>query len=488
MAFTTQAQIDENSKLFKALAIEDSTFFERSFNRCDFDYLDKHIANDLRFYHDQAGVVDRAAFLKSVKENICSNPDKKPIRKLESGSLTVFPLHNNGKLYGAIQKGIHHFYIREKGKPDVWTSTAKFTTVWIKEDNTWKMSEVLSFDHQSSNPPGQKASEPEQNESEKDKPQKDEIETLLKECKVPALGLGIINNGKLTKVETYGTLDGQTTTPYNAIFKVASLTKPIFAMTVLKLIDQGQIRLNEPLHKYWIDPEIAKDKRYKKLTPRLVLSHQTGFPNWRYLTKSKKLAFQFEPGTKYQYSGEGFEYLRKAIEKKLGKSIEEIAKEVLFKPAGMTDTRFWWDKTMDETRYAQNFDVKGKKIPTEKYYEANAAANLLTTVEDYGKFVAYVANGAGLSQKLLKEMQTSQIKLKANNHFGLGWELLTNLSNGEYAMVHSGKDPGVSTLAVVFPKSKKGYIIFLNGDNMFKVYEKLLTHRLYLGNDLWDRK
>ncbi|OJJ16479.1 serine hydrolase [marine bacterium AO1-C] len=474
IAFATQAQIDENSELFKTLAIEDSTFFERSFNRCDFDYLDKHIASDLRFYHDQAGMVDRAAFFKSIKENICSNPDKKPIRRLEPGSLSVFPLHNNGKLYGAIQNGVHHFYIREKDKPDVWTSTAKFTSVWIKEEGVWKMSEVLSFDHQSSTPPGGKKITG--------------IEALLKECKVPALGLGIIKDGKLTRVETYGTLDGQTTTPYNAIFKVASLTKPIFAITVLKLIDQGKVKLDERLYKYWIDPEIAKDKRHKKLTPRLVLSHQTGFPNWRYLTKDKKLTFQFDPGTKYQYSGEGFEYLRKAIEQKLGKSLEELAKEVLFTPVGMTDTRFWWDKTMDESRYAQNFDVKGKKIPTEKYYKANAAANLLTTVGDYGKFVAYVTNGAGLSKSLLQEMQKSQIKIKPNNHFGLGWELLTNLSKGEYAMVHSGKDPGVSTLAVIFPKSKNGYVIFLNGDNIFKIYEHLLKHRLYLGNDLWDRK
>ncbi len=314
------------------------------------------------------------------------------------------------------------------------------------------------------------------------------ITQLLKDNKVPALGLGIIDNGRLTNVEVYGTLDGETTAAYNTIFKVASLTKPVFAVTVLKLIDSGQLALDEPLHSYWIDPDIKGDERHKKLTPRLVLTHQTGFPNWRYLTEEKNLTFQFEPGTKYQYSGEGFEYLRKAIEQKLGKPLEVIAQELLFTPLGMTDTHFWWDKTMDESRYAVNFDVAGKKIPTEKYFEANAAANLLTTVEDYGRFLAYVTNGAGLSLELFEEMKKQQIKIKEEDFFGLGWEILTGFSNDEYAMVHSGKDPGVSTLALFFPKSKNGFILFLNGDNVGQVYQELLTKRLYLGQELWDKR
>lgn len=315
-----------------------------------------------------------------------------------------------------------------------------------------------------------------------------DIKELLATAKVPALGLGIIENGTLTKVELYGTLDGQTTAPYNTIFKVASLTKPVFAITVLKLIESGQLALDEPLHQYWVDPDIKADKRHELLTPRLVLSHQTGFPNWRYLTEDNQLAFEFDPGTKYQYSGEGFEYLRKAIEQKLGKTIEAISQELLFAPAGMSDTRYWWDETMDESRYAQNFDGEGNKIDTHKYVEANAAANLLTTVEDYGRFIAYVINGAGLSKGLFDEMKKHQVETGKQEFFGLGWQILTAFSNGEYALVHSGKDPGVSTLAVLFPESKNGYVLFLNGDNAIPIYEVLLTKRLYLGNGLWNRR
>lgn len=180
--------------------------------------------------------------------------------------------------------------------------------------------------------------------------------------------------------------------------------------------------------------------------------------------------------------------MRKAIENKLGKSIEELAKELLFDPLKMSDTHFWWDKKMDETRYAQNFNGKGEKLEIEKYYEANAAANLLTTIEDYGKFLEYMINGAGLTENLYQEMIKHQVKLKENDFFGLGWEILTDFNNDEFALLHTGKDPGVSTLAIWFPKSKNGYVIFLNGDNVGSIYEELLIKRLYLGKDLWNKR
>ncbi len=472
ITLSSTAQVDKDSELFKELKKQDSSFFELGFNQCDMDYLKNHIADDLRFYHDQSGFQDRNAFFENTKKYICSNSEKKPIRKVDVNSLEVFPLYNNGKLYGAIQKGNHHFYLRENAKDDLWTSTAKFTHVWVLKNEQWKLTEVLSYDHQ----------------APVDDNPKNAIYKLLKDNHVPALGIGIIENGKLTKVEVYGTLDHHNTAPYNTIFKVASLTKPIFALTTLKLIDKGLLDLDEPLFTYWIDPDIKSDKRYEKLTPRLILTHQSGFPNWRYMTDSNKLAFQFDPGTKYQYSGEGFEYLRKAIENKMGKSIEELAKELLFDPLEMSDTHFWWDSEMEETRYAQNFNEKGEKIKTVKYYEANAAANLLTTVEDYGKFLVYVINGAELSENLYQEMIQHQVKLKENDYFGLGWEILTDFSDNEYALLHTGKDPGVSTLAIWFPKSKNGFLIFLNGDNVNNIYEELLTKRLYLGSELWNKR
>jgi hypothetical protein len=142
------AQANKQSALFLELKQQDSIFFERSFNQCDIAYLESRMAQDLKFYHDQGGFQNRAKFFENIKQNICAPSPQKPIRKVDVNSLEVFPLYNNGKLYGAIQMGIHHFYIREHGKVDVHTSTAKFTHVWIKEDDIWKLSEVLSYDHQ----------------------------------------------------------------------------------------------------------------------------------------------------------------------------------------------------------------------------------------------------------------------------------------------------------------------------------------------------
>lgn len=471
-----KAQIAKNADLFLALKQQDSIFFERSFNLCDFDYLNNAVHKDLVFYHDKSGVQNKAIFLDNTKKYICGDTVRKPIRKVVAESLEVFPLYNNGVLYGAIQTGIHDFYISEKNKPDLYTNRAKFTHLYLLDSGKWMLKEVLSFDHQVPTV------------AKTDSSVEQAIEKLLVQEKVPALGLGVIENGTLKRIQVFGNIDKNVPAAYNTIFKIASLTKPVTALTALRLINGGKLGLDEPLDKYWQDPDIKNDKRIHKLTPRIILSHQTGFPNWRYLNKNNKLQFEFEPGTKFQYSGEGFEYLRRALEAKFGKPLEALADEWVFKAANMKDTHFWWDKTMDEKRYAKNYDTAGKAIETYKYYTANAAANLLTTVEDYGNFLAYILNGAGLSQHLLQEMYNNQVQLKSDDYFGLGWEKLTGFSGGEYALIHTGKDPGVNTLAITFPKSKNGYVVFLNGDNAGKVFEELLTKYMYLGSELWGRR
>lgn len=148
MATHTFSQVDPTSELYITLQKLDSTLFEKGFNQCDSLSLDKMISRELRFYHDQSGIQDRKVFFENVEKYICSNPQQKPVRRLEEGSLVVFPLYNNGNIYGAIQHGIHHFYIREQGKEDRWTSTAKFTHVWILEEDSFKLREALSYDHQ----------------------------------------------------------------------------------------------------------------------------------------------------------------------------------------------------------------------------------------------------------------------------------------------------------------------------------------------------
>jgi len=457
-----QAQIDKNLPLFLELKKQDSLFFERGFNLCDIGYLEKTMDDNLKFYHDNGGFQDKKLFLERTKQNICGNPNQKPIRKVVENSLEVFPLYNNGELYGAIQTGEHRFYIREKNKQDVLGGQAKFTSVWTKKDGNWIMSDVLSYDHGS---------------AKLDKAD-NSIEQLLKDNSIPTLGLGVIEGGKLTKINVYGTQNGKTPAFYNSLFNVASLTKPVTAMMVLRLVSLGKWNLDEPLEKYWIDPDISKDSRHKKLTTRLILSHQTGFPNWRWMNKDKKLDFEFEPGTKYQYSGEGFEYLRKAIEKKFHKNLEELAQEYVFQPLDMKDTSYIWNEKKDADRIVIGYDNEGKPYDIVKNKTANAADDLMTTVEDYGKFLVAILNNDLLSPSVFETMKTKQVETKKNKYFGLGFEIY-DLGNNEIALSHGGSDKGVNTIVFLLPKTKQGLIIFTNVEEGYKIYEPIMNQ--YLG-------
>ncbi|MNK42273.1 D-alanyl-D-alanine carboxypeptidase precursor [compost metagenome] len=457
-----KSQIDKNSTLFSELKKQDSLFFERGFNNCDIAYLEKTMDENLKFYHDNGGFQDKKLFLERTKQNICGNPNQKPIRKVIGNSLEVFPLYNNGELYGAIQTGEHQFFIREKNKEDVLGGQAKFTSVWTKKDGNWMMSDVLSYDH--GDPNRTKLT--------------DNLEKLLKDNHIPTLGLGVIENGKLTQIKVYGKLNDKTSASYNSIFNVASLTKPVTAMTVLRLVSLGKWNLDEPLYKYFTDPDIANDPRNKKLTTRMVLSHQTGFPNWRAMNKDNKLTFDFEPGTKYQYSGEGFEYLRKAVEKKFHKSLEELAKEYVFQPLNMNDTSYIWNGEKNANRIVIGYDKDGKAYDIVKNKTVNSADDLTTTVEDYSKFLIGVMNNELLSPEVFKAMKTNQVETKKNKYFGLGFEIY-DLGNNEIALSHGGSDKGVNTIAFILPKTKQGLVIFTNVDDGYKVYESVMN--LYLG-------
>lgn len=144
------AQESTESDLFKALKELDDILFERSFNRCEYSVLNDIVSDDFEFYHDSGGFENsKASFIQTVQKNICGNPAIKPIRKLVAGSLEVFPLYENGVLYGAIQRGEHEFFLRQEGVPLRHTSTARFTHVWIKEGDSWLLKRVLSYDHHS---------------------------------------------------------------------------------------------------------------------------------------------------------------------------------------------------------------------------------------------------------------------------------------------------------------------------------------------------
>lgn len=466
------AQIANNSSLFIELKKTDSLIFDEGFNKCNYTALKKALHQDLEFFHDIGGSQNLEQFYGAFSKNICGDSNYKPIRKLLPETLEVYPLKNNGKLYGAIQKGEHNFYIKEPNKDIYITGYAKFITTWVIENGDWKAKRILSYNHKPVKDYGEKFNA---NYAlplfDNDK----KIEELLIKHKIPSVALGVIKNGSLQQIRTFGNKKSGQPISSNSIYKVASLTKPITAFVVLKLIDEGVWSLDEPVSKYFIDEDIKDSKYVNKLTTRHILSHQSGFLNWRYLSNDNKLFFQFEPGTKWQYSGEGFEYLRKVIEKKFSRPFEEIAQEKLFNPLGMNNTYYYWTDKIDEKLYAVEHDENEKQINYEKYTVANASANLLTTVEDYSKFLVYVLNGAGLSQKNYNEFLKFQSHEKAGIDWSLGMQMLTNLPNNETAFMHTGGDYGTKTIALILNNSKQGLVLFSNSENGMVLWQKIIS-------------
>jgi hypothetical protein len=146
LANLAKGQESRTSEFYKTLKNRDSLIFEVGFNQCDLSPYDTLVSGDMEFYHDKGGpTYGKAAFIASVQKNIC-NGNVKPKRELVDSSLKVFPMYNNGVLYGAIQEGVHLFYIKESNG---WkhTGTAAFTHFWLVDDGHWKLKRVLSYDH-----------------------------------------------------------------------------------------------------------------------------------------------------------------------------------------------------------------------------------------------------------------------------------------------------------------------------------------------------
>lgn len=310
------------------------------------------------------------------------------------------------------------------------------------------------------------------------------LKRLMHEYKVPALAIGVIENSQISRTKVLGELRKGTPAPPTAIFQVASLTKPVTEMTTLRLVSKDLWDLDEPLFHYWTDPQVADDPRHKRLTTRHVISHQTGFVNWRWLHKSGKLTFDFEPGTQTQYSGEGLEYLKNALVKKFGLPFEEIIAKYLLKPDKMIDTRFYWDKGMDEGRFAVAHDRNGEPLPIRKYTQPSAADLLMTTIADYTRFGVNVLNKKALSSHVYREMITFQDE---KHTYGLGWQLFKGLKNDEFVIMHSGADPGVRTIIILLPKSQRGIVIFTNSDNGMSLIKNILSLSLDLGDEIIER-
>ena len=164
----------------------------------------------------------------------------------------------------------------------------------------------------------------------------DAMPRLLEEGNVPGLSIAVIRDGALIWNKAFGVKSLETNAPVDneTIFEAASLSKPVFAYAVLRMVERNEFNLDVPLAAHLKYERLAHDERYRQITARMVMSHSTGMPNWG----GDRLNLNFDPGTAFNYSGEGFVYLQKTLEHLTGLTLDELVQREVFEPLGMTRT------------------------------------------------------------------------------------------------------------------------------------------------------
>lgn len=238
------------------------------------------------------------------------------------------------------------------------------------------------------------------------------ITQLMDSANVPGLSIAIVRANKLVYSKGYGLTKADSTQRVTSatVFDAASLSKPVFAYAVLQMVEQGLIDLDKPLYEYLPYPDAAADERYRKITARMVLSHRTGFPNWRKNRRSSELTMLFSPNERFGYSGEGFVYLQKVVEKLTGQALNDFMTERVFKPLQMTRSSYVWNPAFDDN-FALPHDKTGKAESKYKSNRANTAYSLQTTADDYARFLLAILTPTGLKDSTVDQMLSSQGKL-----------------------------------------------------------------------------
>jgi serine-type D-Ala-D-Ala carboxypeptidase/endopeptidase len=333
------------------------------------------------------------------------------------------------------------------------------------------------------------------------------VEELRRAANVSGLCVAVFNNNQLVYDNAFGlaNVSENVSLKTSMVFYGASFSKAVFAYIVMRLVDQKVIELDKPLVEYLPKPltdypeagpggnyqDLKNDERYKKITARMCLSHTTGFPNWRFFEKDKKLKIKYEPGTHYSYSGEGLCLLQFVIEQKTGTDLESIAQKNVFEPLGIKHASYVWQKD-----FAQNVvlghNAAGKPYKTHQRYTANAAGSMFTSFDDYLKFYKALISGTALSKSSFDEMLRAQIRIKAKQQFGpealqntdendniqlsygLGFGLMATPYGG--AFFKEGHDDGWQHYSVCFKDKAIAIVMMSNSDNAESIFKPLLAY------------
>jgi CubicO group peptidase (beta-lactamase class C family) len=340
-----------------------------------------------------------------------------------------------------------------------------------------------------------------------------ELPRLMELAQVPGIGMGIVHEDRVAWQNHAGVMDATSKQPVTAgtIWPAASLSKPVFAYGVLSLVDEGKLDLDRPLNSY-VEGHAPADARGDKITPRHVLSHTTGYVNWRNRPEMA-LTPSFEPGARFQYSGEGFYYLQRAVEKVTGNGFEQFMQERVFGPLGMRSSTYFWredaatrlvsghNRGTPTPPFVRDFSTRlfavaaGSKKPLSQWTHEdivaamakmspappmlpnfivpNAAGSLITTVADYSAFlIRLMSDSTGLRPATRQAMAAPQSNINSALNWGLGWGL--EKDHGRDYLWHWGDNGAWKAFVLAHPQSRSAIVIFTNGSNGLRLIERVL--------------
>jgi CubicO group peptidase (beta-lactamase class C family) len=266
-----------------------------------------------------------------------------------------------------------------------------------------------------------------------------EVSRIMSRTRANGMAVAVIDRGNVGYVHAYGirNANGDPLTPDTVMYG-ASLTKTVFAYTVMQLVDQGKLNLDtpikddldNPLPSYGPDPvfpdkhgpykDLADDPRWEKITPRMCLTHSTGFNNFWFIEPDQKLHIHFEPGTRYSYSGEGLILLQFVVEhgrkaQGLGLDVGDLT-NAIFDRFGMTRTSLVWRDAF-AANLADGWNDQGQSQQNDHRKKVRVAGSMDTTISDLSKFVAALVRGDGLSVASRAEITKPSLHLTTAHQF-----------------------------------------------------------------------
>lgn len=276
----------------------------------------------------------------------------------------------------------------------------------------------------------------------------DFIKAEMQKQHIPGVSVAVIKDGKPIKIKGYGLANVETNTPVTneTVFKIGSISKPIIAMGIMLLVEEGKLSLDDKISKYLEGtPETWKD-----ITVRHLLSHTSGIvreapgfnpakiqPDADVIKTAYQSPLVFTPGEKYQYCNVGYFSLAEIIRKVSGKPWSEFLTERIFKPFGMNSTR---TTTFDEIvpNRANGYSFSKNKLSNSEVYQAlRPSGAFLSTISDLVKLENALAGKSFLKPETRKIMWTPfKFNDGKDSLYGLGW--VTDEVNGRKRIGHGG--------------------------------------------------